>query len=122
MKEALKFEELGMFCLSILLFNILGYSWWLFLLLILIPDISMLGYLVNPKTGAILYNIFHHKGIAILLYLIGTLSFNYSLILAGIIIFGHSSIDRFLGFGLKYTDSFKHTHLGIIGSKENLPG
>ena len=117
MKEALKYEELGMFCLSILLFNMLGYSWWLFLLLIITPDISMFGYLINSKTGAAAYNIFHHKGIAVLLYIIGTLTNNYILIIAGIIIFGHSSIDRFLGFGLKYTDGFMHTHLGILGEK-----
>jgi len=122
MKEVLKYEELGMFCLSILLYNILGYSWWLFLLLILTPDISMFAYMINPKIGAVIYNIFHHKGIAVILYLIGTFTFNYTLILAGIIIFGHSSIDRFLGFGLKYTDGFKHTHLGILGEKSSQPG
>ncbi len=119
MKQALRYEELGLFCLSILLFNMLGYSWWLFLLLIITPDISMLGYLISPRAGAAAYNIFHHKGIAVLLYLIGTLTFNYYLILAGIIIFGHSSIDRFLGLGLKYADNFKHTHLGMIGDKSN---
>ncbi len=117
MKQTLRYEELGMFCLSILLFNMLGYSWSLFLLLILTPDISMLGYLINSKIGAAAYNVFHHKGIAVLLYLIGTLTFNYIFILAGIIIFGHSSLDRFLGFGLKYSDNFKHTHLGVIGEK-----
>ena len=117
MKNVIKFEELGMFCLSIILFNILGYHWWLFVILILLPDISMLGYLANPRFGATLYNIFHHKGLAVILYLIGTYTFNYDLLLAGIIIFGHSSLDRFLGFGLKYSDAFKHTHLGMIGEK-----
>ena len=34
--------------------------------------------------------------------------------LAGIILFGHSSFDRILGYGLKYTDSFKNTHLGSL--------
>ena len=117
MKNILKLEELGMFCLSIILYNMLGYSWWLYVLLILTPDISMLGYLVNPKAGSITYNIFHHKGIAVLIYLIGMFSFNYPLVVAGIILFGHSSMDRFLGFGLKYGDAFKHTHLGAIGEK-----
>jgi hypothetical protein len=31
------------------------------------------------------------------------------LILSGIILFGHSAMDRALGYGLKYTDSFQHT-------------
>ncbi|MCL5028093.1 MAG: DUF4260 domain-containing protein [Bacteroidetes bacterium] len=117
MKDVLKFEELGMFCLSIILYNMLGYSWWLYVLLILTPDLSMIGYLINSKIGGITYNVFHHKGIAIILYLIGTFTYNYVFIIAGIIIFGHASIDRFLGFGLKYLDSFNHTHLGMIGNK-----
>ena len=34
---------------------------------------------------------------------------------AGIILFTHSNMDRILGYGLKYPDDFKHTHLGWIG-------
>ena len=117
MKDIIKLEELGMFALSIFLFTLLGYEWWLYVLLILAPDISMLGYLVNPKTGAVLYNIFHHKGLAIAIYLAGTYTFSPVLLITGIIMFGHSSIDRVLGYGLKYADAFKHTHLGVIGSK-----
>ncbi len=118
MKNILKLEELGMFALSILLFTILGFPWWLYVLLIFTPDISMLGYFFNPKVGAVTYNLLHHKGLAVLLYLIGVYTFNTVLLIAGIILFGHSSLDRVLGYGLKFGDAFKHTHLGIIG-KEN---
>jgi hypothetical protein len=34
--------------------------------------------------------------------------------LAGVILFGHSSMDRIFGYGLKYSDSFQHTHLGML--------
>ena len=115
MKNMIKLEELGMFALSILLFTMLGFSWWLFVLLIFAPDISMLGYFFNP--GAVTYNLFHHKGLAVLLYLIGVYTFNTVLIIAGIILFGHSSLDRVLGYGLKFGDAFQHTHLGIIGKE-----
>ena len=71
MKNVLKLEELMMFLLGIFAFGQLNFSWWLFLVLILLPDISMLGYLANAKIGAISYNLFHHKGIAILFFLIG---------------------------------------------------
>lgn len=117
MKNIIKLEELGMFALSIILFNILGYSWWLFVILIFAPDISMLGYLINPKVGSITYNLFHHKGIAVLLYLIGVYTYSPFLLIAGIILFGHSSLDRFLGYGLKFSDAFKHTHLGVLGKE-----
>ncbi len=32
-------------------------------------------------------------------------------------LFAHSSMDRMLGYGLKYEDSFGNTHLGMIGKK-----
>lgn len=35
--------------------------------------------------------------------------------LAGLIILRHSSLDRVFGHGLKYPDSVRHTHLGMIG-------
>ena len=103
-----------MFLASIFFFNQLEYVWWVYLALILTPDIGMIGYAVNTKLGAITYNLFHHKGIAIA---IGCLGFYLSipeLQLAGIILFGHASMDRIFGYGLKYPDHFKHTHLGNL--------
>lgn len=114
MKFNLRSEECLMFLLSIYLFSLLDFAWWWYPALILLPDIGMVGYFFNPKTGAILYNIFHHKGIALTLYLMGIFLINSWLILAGIILFGHSCMDRMFGFGLKYSDSFKNTHLGTI--------
>lgn len=117
MKKIIKLEELGMFLLSILMFSKTGFVWWWFPALLLVPDISMLGYAVNSRWGAYSYNIFHHKGIAVLVYAGGFLAGQPYLELAGAILFGHSSMDRILDYGLKYTDSFKRTHLGRIGKK-----
>ena len=39
------------------------------------------------------------------------------LFIAGIILFGHSSMDRMFGYGLKLKEGFKYTHLGMIGKK-----
>ncbi|RKR14202.1 uncharacterized protein DUF4260 [Maribacter vaceletii] len=117
MKNSLKIEELCMFFLGIFMFSILGYPWWLFLVLILTPDIGALGYVINSKVGAFSYNLFHHKGVAIVLYFIGIyLSFPL-LQLAGTILFSHSCLDRIFGYGLKYEKGFKFTHLGEIGKK-----
>lgn len=115
MKTTLKFEELLMFVLGIFMFNQLDFTWWWFLVLILTPDISMLGYLVNNNIGALSYNFFHHKGIAILVYFIGVYFQNQILQLIGVILFSHASFDRIFGYGLKFSDSFKNTHLGKIG-------
>ncbi|KAF2507785.1 DUF4260 domain-containing protein [Flavobacterium zhairuonense] len=115
MKTVLKFEEIALFIFGIFLFHQLHYKWWWFLALILAPDLSMIGYAFGNKVGAFLYNIFHHKGIAILLYVLGFYFKNELLQLAGIILFSHSAMDRIFGYGLKYEKGFKYTHLGEIG-------
>lgn len=115
MKFILKLEELAMLLLAIYLYSLLDYSWWLFAALFLAPDLGMLGYLVNTKTGAFTYNFFHHKGVAIAFYLAGVLLNMPVCMFIGIVMFAHSSFDRVLGYGLKYPDNFKNTHLGAIG-------
>lgn len=115
LKSILKLEEIGMFIFGIYLFSQLNYAWWWFLVLIFTPDFSMVGYLFGNKMGAISYNIFHHKGIAVLIYLMGIFFQNSLLQLIGIILFSHASLDRILGYGLKHETGFKFTHLGEIG-------
>lgn len=117
MKTTLQLEEIAMLVLGIYLYSALPYPWWLFLALFLAPDIGMLGYLVNSKAGALLYNIFHHKGLAIAIYGIGGFYTNTMLQLAGILLFSHASFDRIFGYGLKYEKGFKFTHLGHLGKK-----
>lgn len=119
MNTAIKLEELGMFLFSIFIFSLLPYEWWWFPLLILLPDISMIGYLVNNKVGAILYNIFHHKAVALAVLVAGYYLEEAAIILAGTILFGHSSMDRLFGYGLKTFQGFKYTHLGLIGGNKS---
>ncbi|HET8860029.1 DUF4260 domain-containing protein [Marivirga sp.] len=115
MKNLIQLEEAAMFAFSILLFSDLSFAWWWFLALILAPDIGMIGYAFGNKIGAYTYNLFHHKGIAVVVYAFGWWLSNDYLMLSGIILFGHASIDRLFGYGLKYEKGFKFTHLGEIG-------
>ena len=115
MKTIIKLEELGLFILGIYLFDLLSFEWWWFLILILAPDLSMLGYIFGNKSGAFFYNIFHHRGVAVLLYILGSYFKIELLQLIGIILFSHAAMDRFFGYGLKYKKGFKYTHLGEIG-------
>lgn len=114
MKTLLKLEELLMLVLGIYLFSLLNYEWWWFLVLILAPDLGMIGYLFGNREGAVVYNLFHHKGITIVIYLLGAYLSIPLCQLAGIILFSHASFDRALGYGLKYDKGFKYTHLGEI--------
>ena len=118
MNNLLKLEELGQFCLSVILFSRSDYVWWVFPACILLPDLSMIGYWLNPKAGACLYNFFHHKLVAITLLFFGVWLNNSLLFLTGVILFGHSAMDRIFGYGLKFNDNFKNTHLGWMGKKE----
>ena len=115
MTKWLKVEELGMFLFGIYMFSLLPYAWWWFVVLLITPDFSMLGYLLGNKWGAVFYNIFHHKGIALAIYIIGVYLSAPVLQLVGIILFSHAAMDRVFGYGLKYDKGFKFTHLGEIG-------
>jgi hypothetical protein len=116
MRNLIRLEESFLFLLSIFLFAQLDYAWWWYLVLLLVPDIGALGYLATPAVGAITYNAVHHKGVSIVAYTVGAFVGSPILQLAGLIMLGHSSLDRVFGYGLKYPDSFKRTHLGHIGS------
>ena len=114
MKTTLKIEELAQFILGIFLFSQLNFAWWWFAALLLTPDIGMIGYLINTKIGAFTYNFFHHKAVVSVLLILGVLLTNNYFLLAGLLLLAHSSFDRILGYGLKYSDSFKHTNVGYI--------
>ena len=116
MKKLIQIEELALTAASIYLIYTLdlGLSWWIYLLLFFSPDISMLGYLINKKAGAICYNIFHHRGIAVVIAAMGILETNEYVLFAGLLLLAHSSFDRIFGYGLKHYTGFKHTHLGVL--------
>lgn len=107
-----------MLLLSYYLFAQLSFEWWWYLALFFVPDISFIAYGINAKVGAYAYNYLHHKGIAVLVFFIGLFIQNETVQMVGLVFFGHASFDRIFGYGLKYHDSFNHTHLGMIGKKE----
>jgi Domain of unknown function (DUF4260) len=88
-----------------------GYAWWLYLLLALAPDLSMLGYLGGPRVGAIAYNTAHTFALPVALAAVGVLADADDLVAVTLIWIAHIGVDRALGYGLKYPSSFKDTHL-----------
>lgn len=117
MERLIKLEEAAMFGLSIYVFSLTDFVWWWYPALILLPDIGMLGYLVSAKWGAYSYNLFHHRGVAVAVLLIGWILPMEGVFLCGIILFGHCAMDRMMGYWLKYEDSFHHTHLGWLSPR-----
>ncbi len=113
MKYIIQLEELALMALGITGLSISGFdfSWWLWVLLFMSPDLSFFAYIAGMKTGTVVYNILHHRGIAIAIGASGILLNQEVPLLIGIILFTHASFDRVLGYGLKYSTGFKHTHL-----------
>ena len=60
--------------LSALLYGLNEGSWLLFVLLFLVPDVSMLGYLAGGRVGAASYNLFHTYAASGLLAALGLLA------------------------------------------------
>lgn len=115
MKLSLKSEEVALFLLCLFLFSTLDYAWWWFPALLFLPDIGMLGYVVSARVGAFTYNLLHHRLVATAVAVYALTLGNDPWKLAAIILFAHISLDRALGYGLKYNKGFHHTHLGTIG-------
>ena len=90
-------------------FNLLAY-----VLLLFAFDISMMGYIVNNRVGALLYNIGHSLVLPTLLVIVYILTPNDSLLMVVCLWVAHIGLDRALGFGLKLSSGFGHTHLGEI--------
>ncbi|MGM0546588.1 MAG: DUF4260 domain-containing protein [Bacteroidota bacterium] len=114
MKALIRLEETTLFLFSIYLFAMTDFTWW-FPALLLVPDVSMAGYLFNPRVGAAFYNVIHHRGLALVVYGAGLFWDEPLALLSGIILFAHATFDRIFGYGLKHSTSFYHTHLGKIG-------
>jgi hypothetical protein len=100
---------------AIVFYAVAGASWWLFALLILAPDLSMLGYLAGSRVGAISYNALHILIVPVLLLLAGRFGGNAVATAIALIWIVHIAIDRALGYGLKLSSGFQDTHLGRIG-------
>ena len=91
-----------------------GFSWWLFTLLLLAPDLSALGYLYSKAVGSLCYNVAHTYILPLALGLLSmTQNFELGWQLA-IIWLAHIGMDRLVGYGLKYPDGFKITHFNKV--------
>jgi hypothetical protein len=110
----LRLEGAILLLVSVFMYYRYGQSWILFMLLLFVPDLSMLGYLKDNSWGARIYNLFHIYLFPALCLLFGLWLDNVLLRSIAIIWFAHIGLDRLLGYGLKLPTGFKDTHLGVI--------
>lgn len=122
MNTLLRIEYAALALAALVAYQLSGGSWWLFAALILVPDLSMAGYLSNPRLGAWCYNAVHSWIAPVALWLVALAGGWPQLIQIAIILAAHIAIDRALGYGLKRESGFHDTHLGPIGAARRTPG
>lgn len=111
----LRFEGAVILSLAVFLYVRGDGGWLLFLLLLLAPDISLLGYTAGPRVGAATYNALHTTVGPAAVAVAGILAESTGAVSVALVWFAHIGLDRLLGYGLKRTSGFRDTHLGRIG-------
>ena len=90
------------------------HSWGLFAAVIFAPDLFMLGYLIGPSAGARIYNAGHSLFIPAGCIALGELLGVPAAVAVGIIWTAHIGLDQLFGYGYKYPQGFKVTHLSRV--------
>jgi hypothetical protein len=111
----LRIEGAALVAGSLLAYSTTGQSWWLVPLTLLLPDLTMIGYLGSPRLGSRLYNVAHSTPLPAAIVAVGWWQDASLLVALGLVGLAHIGLDRLLGYGLKYGDHFRHTHLGRLG-------
>jgi hypothetical protein len=109
----LQAEALCLFFASCGAYHLLfPHHWVKFACLFLVPDLSLLTYFRGPSAAAsVFYNAIHNYVLPGLLGVLATLLHSALLGEVSLIWIAHISMDRMLGYGLKYPASFKFTHI-----------
>jgi hypothetical protein len=111
----LRLEGLAAFGAGLVLFGATGGNWLFIVPLLLVPDISAVGFLAGPRVGTFTYNLFHNWVPGIVTLGIGMWLSSPAVMLAAAILIAHVGMDRMVGYGLKLPSSFHDTHLGRMG-------
>ncbi len=110
----LRAEGLMELAVAVAAYRYAGGPWLMFAVLFLAPDVSMVGYIANPRIGARIYNLGHTYIAPALVALAGFVMASSGLQWIALIWAAHIGFDRLLGYGLKYPSAFRATHLGSV--------
>lgn len=100
---------------SIFFVSVGGFDWWWLIILFVAFDVSMIGYVISNRLGALTYNLVHSLIGPALLAAVYIVTNNQALLFITSLWLFHIFVDRALGYGLKHSKGFEHTHLGKIG-------
>jgi len=111
----LRLEGAAVFVAGLAAYGWLGGPWPLVIPLLLLPDVSAIGYLRDPRVGAFTYNLVHNWAFGLGLLSVGLASGSVAIEILGVVAIAHTGMDRAVGYGLKLPTSFQDTHLGRMG-------
>lgn len=109
-RTLLQAEGLPIFIAGAVAFGTLGGPWLAFVPLLLVPDLSAIGYVRGTRLGSLTYNLAHNLVTAGALLGLGLWLGVGWLAIAGSVALAHVGMDRLAGYGLKYPTTFKDTH------------
>ncbi len=107
----LRAEGAAAVALAVLLYAEIGQRWSVFALLFLAPDLSLVGYALGKRAGAVAYNVVHTYALPAALFAGGFVLERGVVMGLALIWAAHIGADRLLGLGLKYRAAFRDTHL-----------
>jgi Domain of unknown function (DUF4260) len=104
-------EGAAVFAGATLLYFHGDHPWWLYLVLALAPDLSMLAYVVGARVGTVAYDAVHTSLAPVAVAVAGVVADAGTLVAVALVWLAHIGADRALGYGLKYERGFEDTHL-----------
>jgi hypothetical protein len=113
-RPLLHFEGATVLAVSIWAYHQSHGNWFLFALLFLAPDLSIVGYAFNARAGSIAYNAIHTYVGPLLLAAFALATDRAAAFQIALIWIAHIGFDRLLGYGPEYPTRFKDTHLNPV--------
>ena len=107
----LRLEGAAVLAGSLVLYFDQGFGWLALVVLVLAPDLAMIGYAAGPRAGAVAYDVVHTEALPVALGVVGVLAEEATAVQLALIWLAHIGADRLLGYGLKYPTAFGDTHL-----------
>jgi len=110
----LHLEGLVLLASALVMYANQHFSWGAFALYLLAPDLAIIVYAVNQRSGQIVYNVVHTTIFPLVLAVFSILNTNSLGLQIALIWLAHIGMDRTAGYGFKYPGSFKETHFSRI--------
>jgi len=111
----LRLEAVILVAGALIAYSTTHQPWWLIPLILLVPDVVMVGYLGGTRLGAITYDLAHSTPLPAAVIALGWWRHEPLVLAFALVWLAHIGMDRALSYGLKYNDHFQHTHLGRLG-------